>query len=130
MIPKFKLTIKNGSIGNFYSQDFLAYCKSLPDGEYFVIVKTAKEHEIRSNNQNKYYWKCVVGPISEHLGYTPDETHEILKFKFNPLRAVINGTVIRVGNSTTSLNTIQFEQMLTEIREWCSIELSLFIALP
>jgi len=32
----------------------------------------------RSTQANAYYWKCVVGPIAEHCGYTLGEAHNEL----------------------------------------------------
>lgn len=32
----------------------------------------------RSIEANAFYWKCCVTPLAKHLGYTPDEMHEVL----------------------------------------------------
>ena len=125
MNPIFTVNIVKGRLQDNRIED---YIKTLSDGEYeFIIRKPRKE---RSNQQNKYYRGVIIKIISSEIGYTEDEIHEILKYKFNPAYLKIKDEEIRVGKSTTILSTIEFEQMLTKIREWCSMELNLFIPLP
>jgi len=89
----------------------------------------------RSNPQNKYYWGCVVQILSDELGYTPEEVHEILKDKFlgvrvplkNPKGLEIFGWIKK---STTTMDTKEWEEYMTKIREWASLTLSIFINEP
>ncbi len=48
--------------------------------EIEVVVKSRQKD--RSNNQNKYYWGVVVFLLSENLGFSSDEVHDYLRFKF------------------------------------------------
>ena len=47
-----------------------------------VYITVSEERPTRSDNQNKYYWSVIVGGLSDELGYTADEMHDILKVKF------------------------------------------------
>jgi hypothetical protein len=93
-----------------------------------------KELRLRSTQENRYYWGVIVKTLSQELGYNPEEIHEILKHKF--LKEIINLKtkqgidLIEITKSTTSLTTIDFEDYLSKIREWASIELSIYLALP
>lgn len=88
----------------------------------------------RSNPQNKYYWGCVVQILSDELGYTPNEIHEIIKYKFltSKLPIETKKTRVNVGilKSTTDLDTKEFEELMSKVRQWASIELGIYITEP
>lgn len=84
----------------------------------------------RSNQQGRYYFGVVVKAISEHTGFTTDETHEILKSKFLPTMKTFNDMVFKVSRSTTSLTTKQMEEFLSQVRIWASSDLQVFIPEP
>jgi dihydroorotate dehydrogenase len=89
----------------------------------------------RSNNQNRYYHGVVVKTLSEHTGFTSDEMHEVLKHKFlKTYLHVVNkkGSVeeVQISKSTKDLNTKEFEDYMTKVREWASIELGCWIPEP
>lgn len=95
------------------------------------LVVTFKDNKNRrSISQNKYYWKCIIDPLAEHTGYSRDEMHEILRAKFLPEEKTIGGETIHFSRSTTTLNTAEMENYLSEIREWASVYLQVFLALP
>jgi len=94
-----------------------------------------KEAAQRSMPENKYYWSVAIEILSNELGYTKDEMHEVLKsmflsdvkhIKFN------NGTMheIRYSKSTASLKVPEFEEYLENIRIWAGCELGINIPLP
>lgn len=80
----------------------------------------------RSNPQNRYYWGVCIALLSEHTGYTTDEIHEVLKHKF--LKRVLrmlnlkqkNVEEVSITESTSNLDTIQFEEYLSQVRIWAS----------
>lgn len=80
----------------------------------------------RSLNQNRYYFGVCLEILSQHLGYTSDEMHEICKFKF--LKTMKAG--LEYVRSTTKLNTSEMEEYLEKIRKWADIELNCFVPLP
>lgn len=89
----------------------------------------------RSNNQNSYYWGVIVHLLSEHTGFGTDEMHEILKHKF--LRRTIwvptkHGTKEQsvIAESTAKLTTKQFEEYTSNIRQWASQDLGVFLPEP
>lgn len=89
----------------------------------------------RSNPQNRYYWGCVIQTLSDETGYDLNEMHEIIKHKFLTEQRIVKGTkgqIIQVSmsGSTTSLDTKQFEDLMSKIRIWASRELSIFIQEP
>ena len=82
----------------------------------------------RSVNQNSYYWGVVIDILYKKtdVGYTPEEWHEALKFKF--LKK--GGEEVPTVTSTTLLNTVEMEDYLAKIRVWASDFLGCFIPLP
>lgn len=95
----------------------------------------APSNKKRSNPQNKYYWGCVVQILSDETGYTKDEIHEIIKYKFLPAQKNFCGkkgkdVKLSYSLSTTELDTKNWEELMAQIREWASIELGIWIASP
>ncbi len=92
------------------------------------------EVKSRSNSQNSYYWGVVIETLSDELGYTPDEMHEIIKHRFLTQNDIIKGKTGAVyvshSKSTTSLTTKEFEDLMTRIRQWASMDLGIFIQEP
>ncbi len=84
------------------------------------------EKQSRSLNENNYYWGVVVEELSQHTGFTPPEMHEALKMKF--LR-IVKGQ-LESCRSTTDLTVGEFENYLSQVRQWASEELQVFIPLP
>jgi hypothetical protein len=101
-----------------------------------VEVTVEKARSRRSLNQNAYYWGVVVKMISDELGYTPEEVHEVLKEKFNPkdlaLMAYDNQTIeqVRIGVSTANLGKLDFCAYIERIQRWASEFLHLNIPDP
>ena len=84
----------------------------------------------RSNNQNRYYWGIVVDIISNYTGFTPEETHDILKHKFLAKQKTFKDMVFYVPASTATLTTAESEKYFSSIREWASIELGCWVPEP
>lgn len=89
----------------------------------------------RSTQQNRYYWGCVVQILSDELGYDRNEIHEIIKNKFlleNKIIKTKNGSAVelKVSGSTSNLDTIQFEDLMTKIRIWANRDLGIYIKEP
>lgn len=92
------------------------------------------EKKIRSNPQNRYYHGVVVPILSEFLGYTNEEMHEVLKHKFLRLMAFFptksGGENVWITKSTADLDTKCFEEYLSQIRIWASSEIGCYIPDP
>lgn len=141
-VPKFKGTI---TMGLFLPEDELEWKNHIIEmegKEVEVVCKKFRAYKERSGEQNRYYWGVVVKILSEELGYTDEEIHEILKYQFlseireiNRERMTLQGTekykkLISVPLTTANLSTLDFEDFLTKVRVWASRELSIFIPLP
>ena len=74
-------------------------------------------HLIRSERQNKYYWKCIVKPIGEYTGYHKFEMHELLKERF-------------IIKTTKELDKQEFNEYCEEIRAWAAVDLGLHLQAP
>ena len=91
------------------------FLKSLEGQIVQVIVRKPKTK--RTNQQNKWYWSCVVGIPAEHYGYLPEEMHEAYKFLF--LRKHEEGKPETV-KSTTELSTKEFAEYCEQCRIWAA----------
>jgi len=100
------------------------YIKTLPNGEYSLIVK--KIGKIRSLNLNRYYWGVVIETIRSHFGYTPMEMHDALKWQF--LRE--EKKPIPTIKSTAELTNSEFLEYIQNISIWASTEYSITIPTP
>jgi len=94
-----------------------------------------RDAKIRSIAENSYYWGVVIPLISNDSGYTKDEVHDLLKSMFLKNIKHIklpNGKVKEVITikSTAELTTVEFEEFLTEVRTWASLEIDCYIPLP
>lgn len=114
MIPIFRAKVESGKLTGF-TEKYQSYLKTL-EGK-FVEVKVQKERNQRSLNQNNYYWGIVIELLSQHTGYTPDETHEICRYQF--LKKVNDGGFEFI-QSTTKLSTTEFELYLEEVKRWAA----------
>jgi len=108
--------------------DFQNHLHSLEGCEVDVTVE--KHRSSRSSNQNRYYWGVVIQIISDETGYSRDEMHEILRSKFLREEAEIGNDKIGYSRSTTSLKTNEFEDYMSQIRQWSSVELNCYIPEP
>ena len=124
MTPTFRATIKNGTIDVQLKDRFRDYIYKLEGQPVYVTVK--KPYPNRSDNQNRYYWGVVVQLIAESTGYTPEEAHEALKWKF----LVDRQDKLPIAGSTSDKNTTEMEEYMSIIRAWASAELNCYIPLP
>ena len=126
--PIFLGKVNNSTLQLDTPEKFRDYLYTLKDKQVECVVRLPRKD--RSIDENAYYWKVVVGLISEHTGYTPEEVHEFLKLKFLSKIIVMAGKDERIPRSSTSLSTLEWEKWMTEIREWAAQELSLVIPEP
>jgi len=91
-----------------------------------VSLQLGKQVNKRSNPQNAYYWGCVLKTLGDHLGYTSDELHDVMKFKF---LCVDRDAEVPRFRSTTSLSTLEFNEYLERIAQFAA-ELGCYIPEP
>lgn len=114
---------------------FMQVIKELEGEQVEVVVKKYKPYKQRTEPENNYYWGGIVTPLAEYLGYTIDEMHEILKFKFlgtKDQKTAKDGRIVTLyrAGSTASLSTIKFEEMMSKIRSWSSLEFGVYLLSP
>lgn len=99
--------------------------------DYEVVVR--RLHANRSQQANRYYWGVVVGLLSDHTGFTPDEMHDWLKMRFIPKKLAVcdsNGEIkgeFVLGGSTRKMSIAQFGEYIEDIRRWAAQEIDVLI---
>lgn len=85
----------------------------------------------RSNKQNSYLWGVVYKLISDEIGHTPEECHEIFKAKFLP-RYMVEVADIKetITMSTTCLDIVEFKEYIDKVVRFASEKLSIVIPDP
>ena len=96
--------------------------KSFENSDVVLILEKPKKK--RSNNQNRFYWSCLV-PLM-HQGakdlwgevWSIDKAHKFLsnKFVFHESVNTKTGEITNTHKSTTELTTTDWEVYMTEIR--------------
>ena len=124
-----KIRVKNAKVEFLNKPLFYRDLSQYEDKEAVLLLKPYKD--LRSDNQNRYYWGVVIKLLSDELGYFPDEIHEAMKQKFLSIRHVkIGKAEYSIPESTAMKNTTDFEDYLAKIRIWASKDLELLIPLP
>ena len=118
---------KNGRELAFDNPSELAALKKRFAGKR-LFAYFEEEKNARSIRQNKYYWGVVISMISKETGYTPEEAHEAMKFKF--LSVFDADKQLRRVRSTSSLDTAEMEEYLSNIRKWGDEYLKVYIPSP
>jgi hypothetical protein len=124
--------IEDSKIAN--KEEVRALFSDLKDGRYLVELTTANK---RTNPQNRYYWGLVIPMIQkgiEDMGteLTKEETHEMLKAKFNYSELVntSTGECELIPRTTSTLTTVQFMGYLEKIQRFAAEFLGLVIPDP
>lgn len=96
-----------------------------------IELTIQKLKSTRSSQQNRLWW-LYVGILSKELGYTKDELHEILKYKFLKREKVDEktGEVFEYLGSTTKLNKTEFADMVNELIRWSAETFDIVLPLP
>lgn len=96
-----------------------------------VEIRIQKLKSKRSDQQNRYWW-AIVTILSNELGYTKDELHEILKFKFLKRSKVDEktGEIFEYLGSTATLNKTEFADMTSELIRWSAETFSIALPIP
>ena len=116
MIPKFRGRIEKGKFLPERLDGFKLWLDTL-EGEV-VETTVRKPKKDRSSRQNKYYWAVPVKILSDVTGYSDEEIHDALKFKF----LTDHSEKLPKVKSTASLTTSEFESYLAQVRMWASQE--------
>ena len=121
--------MKGGKLSLIDRKSFADELSVVFEKDCLVEVCVIRKGKTRTKKQNKYLWGVPYKLLSDHLGYTPEELHEICKYKFLSKHYDIGDESLDVGASTTKLTTAEFEDYAENIRRW-GATLSVNIPLP
>jgi len=124
------LRIHYGTVryGQFFPDDPKKYYRALYRNEgKEVEITVRRKRKKRSGRENRYYWAVIVDILANHLGYTPQEMHEALKWELLRIRHRGKPDTVK---STADLSTVEFEDYCSRARMWASAELGCYIPLP
>jgi hypothetical protein len=94
-------------------------------------ISIKKNRATRSMAQSRYYWGVVIAYISDETGYTKDEAHQLMQRQFLKYhKQVSDGVEEMFVRSTTSLNTVEMEEYVENIRRFAISELGCYIPEP
>jgi hypothetical protein len=95
---------------------------------------TVKKHTTqRTLPQNAYYFGVVVNILSNYFGYEPEEMHDELKRKFNPVPSKLDPEKV-IGGTTTRMSVAEFftdeTSYVNRVRRWAAVEYGIHIPDP
>lgn len=125
----FRGTCKAGKIvihDYHFEKWFLNLCNL--EGKECEFIARKKSNQ-KSNKQNRYYRKIVVGLIAQHCGERPERQHGILQLKFFK-ETDENGIEYIKSTKLSEWKTVEWENKMSEIRQWASEFLNLYIPKP
>lgn len=123
------IEVIDGKVKFLNRREFDNEIKDFEGRKAWLII--AGRRNVRSINQNAYYWGVIIDMIGKYLGYFPDEMHEVLKRKFLPAKVVnLKDEEIIIPESTSRLDSGEFENYLESIRTWAATDLNLTIPVP
>lgn len=96
-----------------------------------IEIKIQKLKSVRSQQQNRYWW-AIVTILAKEIGYTKNEMHEILKFKFLKRSKIVENTgeILEYIESTTKLNKSDFADMTSELIRWSAETFNVILPIP
>jgi hypothetical protein len=124
MNPIFTGRIEQGKVIYNNPTRYLAQVHSLEGKRIECVLRQEKSK--RSNQQNNYYFGVVCKVLGDYFGYDTEEMHDALKYKFLRKGAADLETV----QSTTKMNTAEFEEYLEKIRRWAATDYGVVVPLP
>ena len=114
--PIFCGDIERGELKLISPLNYQKYLSTLNGKQVQVIV--SEKGRRRTNRSNRYLWGGVYKPIADHLGYTTEEIHELMKSMFAPKKELkVGKEVILVPCSTTELLTTRFSEYIGDIKK-------------
>jgi len=111
-------TIKNKKIVFDDKEELIDGVNNFVEGTRVVInIKEAKD--VRTNQQNKLYWKWIE-IMGDSLGYTKEEAHSLIKYKFLLREEIIDGETNHYLKSTSTLSKTEFSKLTQDILFWAN----------
>jgi hypothetical protein len=103
-----------------------------------IVVSIEEVKKTRSNQQNRYYWGCMVKLITDAFRdagnmVNAEDVHDFLKAEVGKLSQVlvtVDGEVFRGPGSTAKLTTTEFSNYIEAVKAWATDRLDLKIPSP
>lgn len=120
--------VKNGHLSKSVRNKIASELLQFEGKKVTVTIQKLKSH--RSVQQNRYWWLAMT-ILGNELGYSREETHELMKFKFLKRERVIEktGEILEYIESTTTLSKSDFADMVTDMVRWAA-SMGIVIPLP
>mgnify|MGYP001564807091 FL=1 len=127
LTPVFHGTVTKGRLIYDEPERRLVWLAKLEGKRFEESVR--RERSQRSLQQNRYYWGVVIEILLTYFeGYTKNELHEALKYKFLSTHEEDSRGLVKIG-STASLSTVGFVKYINEVVRWAAEE-KIFIPDP
>lgn len=116
----------DGQVKWFNTHLVTNFLKDHPGERFEFVIK-----KYRSLQQLKYYW-VLVHILADHLGYTDDEMHEIIKDKFLRVEYAHEGTgeIFYRVKSTKELSKAEMSELTEKLRIWSAQTFSVVLPDP
>ena len=99
------------------------YIRAIEDGTK-VEVEITETPDIRTNKQNKLWWSWMK-IIGNELGYSKNEIHDILKYKFLLREEINDGETTQHLKSTATLTKTEFNKLTQDVFFWANDTLNI-----
>lgn len=125
---EFFASVKDGKLSGFNLKKVNKEI-ALLEGKRVEVRIQHKSH--RSIAQNRWYWACVA-IISSELGYSKEEVHAIIKFKFLKREKVNEktGEVLEFIKSTALLTKEDFSEFMEGLINWSGETFGISLPIP
>lgn len=93
-----------------------------------LILEIRKQRSAKQNN----VWWMYMGILSDHTGFTPEEMHEVCKFKFLLTEKVNENTgeVMNFIRSTRDLSSTEMNDLQEKLKVWAAESLKVVLPDP
>ena len=116
-------TVKNGKLILNNERRFNDNLNIFEGEEIEIKIKVRTNN--RSNEQNSLYWKWI-NIMSEETGFTIEDMHELVKYKFLKRTSINNNGVEEVKlKSTTTLSVKEFTKLMDDVLYWSNNTLNI-----
>ena len=108
--------IKSRKISGSEDESIQKLFGKLDDTKFYDI--SIREHkDSRSIQQNKRYW-ALITEMSSYLGYTTDEMHQMMAYKYLSYKNDLMGEEVVVVPSTTKLKIKEFNEYYDKVAQF------------
>ena len=116
-------TVKEGKLKLNNSRQFQDSLREFEGKDVELRIKERSAN--RSKEQNSLYWTWI-DILSKDIGYTKEEMHTLIKYKFLKRNVVDEyGVEQEVIKSTTTLTTKEFSLMMNDLLFWSNNTLNI-----